>query len=139
VNNNGRELSEKAAAAPIATTDAQENYPVVLAKAGCWPRDRVTTRTVEEVKLGTGSWGQNGPLQPTAAWLMEGLPKATMSPDADGDGMPDAWERLHQLNPADPKDANVLVPAGTSPGNRHQGYTYVEYYLNELADNLLSQ
>lgn len=137
VNNNGIELDEKATAAPVATSDAKENYQVVLAKAGCWPRDRITTRTVEEVKLGTGSWGRNGPLQSTEAWLMEGLPKAGAPVDSDGDGMPDNWEKVHQLNPGDPKDASKLVPTGASPGNRHQGYTFIEFYINELADNLL--
>jgi hypothetical protein len=51
--------------------------------------------------------------------------------------MPDDWERMHGLNPKDPSDAKRTVPAGASPGNRHQGYTYVEFYLNELADRLV--
>jgi pectate lyase len=139
MNNNGRELSEKAPAARIFTSDAKENYPVVLSKAGCWPRDRVTTRTVQEVKLGTGSWGRNAPLQPTEEWLMEGLPTMTPPLDSDGDGLPDKWEKLHRLNPGDPLDANEMVPAGASPGDLHKEYTFIEYYLNELADNLVLQ
>ena len=35
-----------------------------------------------------------------------------------------------------PADANRTVPAGASAHDRHKGYTYVEYYINELADNL---
>jgi hypothetical protein len=46
------------------------------------------------------------------------------APDADGDGMPDAWEKSHQLNPSDPSDAS-LVSKG--------GYTNIEAYLNSLA------
>jgi hypothetical protein len=137
VNNNGRELSEKALAPVVSILDARENYPVVLAKAGCWPRDRVTSRTVEEVRLGTGSWGRNALPGLTNEWLMEGLPEAAVPRDTDGDGMPDDWERAHRLNPNDPKDADKLVSAGASPENRHQGYTFLEYYLNELADNLI--
>jgi len=139
MNNNGRELAEKAGTAPVATSDARENYPVVLARAGCWPRDRITTRTLEEVRLGTGSWGRNAPIDLSNEWLMDGLPKAYAPPDSDGDGMPDKWERSHKLNPGDPNDANKPVPAGASSGNRHQGYTFVEFYINELADNLLLQ
>ncbi len=57
--------------------------------------------------------------------------------DADNDGMPDAWERAHGLDPNDPADATRLVPAGKSAGDRHQGYTYVEFYINELAERLV--
>jgi pectate lyase len=139
MNNNGRELSEKAPAPSVTTSDARENFPIVLSKAGCWPRDRVTARTIQEVRLGTGSWGRNAPMDISNEWLMEGLPKASAPIDSDGDGMPDAWERQHRLNQNDPKDANKLVPQGASAENRHEGYTFVEFYLNELADNLLLQ
>ena len=65
---------------------------------------------------------------------MEGLTPGKAPPDGDNDGMPDAWEKAHGLNPADPKDNNKIVPAGASPGDRHKGYTFIEYYINELAD-----
>jgi hypothetical protein len=45
--------------------------------------------------------------------------------DSDGDGIPDAWERNHHLNPHDPKDGQS-IDAGT-------GYSHLEMYLNELA------
>ncbi len=45
-------------------------------------------------------------------------------PDADQDGMPDAWEKANGLNPNDATDGN-----GTAPS----GYTWIEEYLNELA------
>ena len=57
--------------------------------------------------------------------------------DSDKDGMPDAWEKAHRLNPKDPADAGKTVPAGASKGERHKGYTYIEYYVNELADKLV--
>jgi hypothetical protein len=44
--------------------------------------------------------------------------------DADGDGMPDAWERTHGLDPNDPADRN-----GDRDGD---GYTNLEEYLNSL-------
>ncbi len=44
--------------------------------------------------------------------------------DADHDGIPDAWETAHGLNPGDPQDAN-----GDLNGD---GYTNLEKYLNSL-------
>lgn len=45
--------------------------------------------------------------------------------DTDRDGMPDAWEKAHGLNPTDSSDAS---------GDRDaDGYTNLEEYLNALA------
>ena len=44
--------------------------------------------------------------------------------DADGDGMPDEWERAHGLNPNDPSDA-----AGDLNGD---GYTNIEAFMYGL-------
>jgi hypothetical protein len=57
--------------------------------------------------------------------------------DTDNDGIPDAWEPAHGLNPNNPADATKIVPAGGSKGDRHKGYTNIEFYINELADNLV--
>jgi hypothetical protein len=54
-----------------------------------------------------------------------------------GDGLPDAWEKVHGLDPQDPADAAKLLPAGKSQDDRHRGYPYIEFYLNELADSLV--
>ena len=51
----------------------------------------------------------------------EGLPYK----DQDRDGMSDLWEKDHNLNELDPKDANNDI--------FKQGYTNLEYFLNELA------
>lgn len=56
--------------------------------------------------------------------------------DSDGDGIPDEWEKAQGLDPRDAGDATRAVPAGASKGDRHQGYTYIEFYVNELADKL---
>jgi len=46
-----------------------------------------------------------------------------ISPDADGDGLPDSWEKKYGLNPTDPSDA-LLDPD-------RDGYTNLEeFYLN---------
>jgi len=112
------------------THTAEEAYELVLAHAGCLPRDTVSARTIAEVRTRTGSYGFHGP----AGGLMEGLRAGEAPPDTDNDGMPDAWEKAHKLDPNDPADNNRIVPAGASPGDRHKDYTYIEYYINELAD-----
>jgi hypothetical protein len=119
-------------AARVTTHSAEQAYHMVLAAAGCLPRDAVSLRTVEEVRTGTGSWGRHEPPD----GLMQGLTPTRAPADSDDDGMPDAWERKHKLNPKDPSDGNKIVPAGASARNRHQGYTYIEFYINELADKL---
>jgi hypothetical protein len=50
---------------------------------------------------------------------------AQAAPDSDGDGIPDAWELKHRLNPHNPADAKMLDPK--------TGYSNLELYLNELA------
>ncbi|MCG3178746.1 MAG: hypothetical protein BIFFINMI_01075 [Phycisphaerae bacterium] len=123
---------------PVTRQPAEEAYEQVLAQVGCLPRDAVSKRTLAEVRTGGGCWGRWGP----DGGLLEGLPepgKVACPPDADQDGMPDAWEKAHGLNPADPADASKVVPAGASPGDRHKGYTYVEYYFNDLADQRVAE
>ncbi len=136
-NNNGGELDAPAKTPEITLVDAQSAFKLVLAKAGCWPRDRMTLRTVDEVTTQSGSWGRNGPLEPSDAWFLEGLVPGKAPPDTDHDGLPDAWETAHDLDPGDPADALKIVAPGESSEDRHMGYTYIEFYINELADNLV--
>ncbi|WP_442505484.1 hypothetical protein SH528x_004274 [Novipirellula sp. SH528] len=136
-NNNGHELDSPANTPEIELVDAKAAFELILVKAGCWPRDRLTRRTVEEVKTKTGAWGRNAPLQPSDEWFLEGLTPSKASADTDGDGLPDAWERSHHLNFNDPADANKVVTAGESSNNRHLGYSHLEFYINELAENLV--
>jgi hypothetical protein len=58
----------------------------------------------------------------------ESYPTATRAADwdTDHDGMPDAWEKAHGLNPSDPSDGNKTTFSKV-------GYTNLEMYLNELA------
>jgi len=135
----GTKLSDPAPVAPVATQTALDAYDAVLAEAGCWPRDRVTRWTIYDVRTLTGRWGRNGPVAPTDAWFLEGLTVGSAPTDTDDDGMPDDWELAHGLDPADPDDRNDIVPPGASPADRHAGYTYVEYYLNDLADTLVPE
>jgi hypothetical protein len=120
----GGVLSSPATTAPIQTDSAKQAYRLVLDRAGAWPRDRVTRRTLDEVVQGTGHWARNAPSDPDDNWFLEGLPQARNSLDTDGDGIPDQWERQHGLNPADPDDQSMVMK---------DGYTAIEQYLNELA------
>jgi len=122
-------------APPVKTRTAKAAYSEVLAHAGCLPRDAVTRRTVEETERRTGFWGRTDPEE----GLMDGLSPGKAPADSDDDGMPDEWEKAHGLGPKDPADANKIVPAGASKGDRHKGYTYIEFYINDLADRLIER
>ncbi len=101
-----------------------EAYELVLARAGAFPRDPVTRRTVEEVRLGKGAWGRHEPTN-----LMAGLTPERALPDSDGDGMPDVWEVANGLN-TDIQDDLMQMPSG---------YTAIEEYLNWSAQRLIAQ
>jgi len=122
-------------APPVVTHTAERARRLVLAHAGCLPRDALGRRTIKEVLCGTGAWGRHEP----PGGLMAGLTPRTPSPDSDNDGLPDAWERAHGLDPVDPADSSHAVPAGASPGDGHAGYMWIEYYVNELADKLIGE
>jgi hypothetical protein len=105
---------------PVNTLSAQDAYKQVLAAVGaCLPaRDQADAQIINEVKTRTGKIidSQND---------VGGWPelKSTPAPlDFDHDGMPDAWELAHGLNPNDPADATA------DPDN--DGYTNLEEYLN---------
>ncbi len=136
-NTKGAVITSPACVPPITTDPVMDVYDIVMAKAGAWPRDRVTLRTLNEVINQTGGYGRHAPAEPSDEWFMEGLTPGKAPVDTDNDGIPDTWEKAHGLNPNDPADAAKIVPAGKSKGNRHRGYTYIEYYINELADNLV--
>lgn len=122
-------------APPVTTHSAKKAYRLVLAHGGCLPRDAVSRRTVEEVRRGTGSWGRHEP----SGGLMQGLEPSPPPTDTDDDGLPDDWERNHGLDPRDADDANRTVPEGASSEDRHAGYTYIEFYVNERADRLVAE
>jgi hypothetical protein len=80
-------------------------------------RDAVDTRLINEYKAGTG-------IIPTSENDVGGFPNidpGTACLDSDHDGIPDAWEIAHGLNPKDPSDGRKL--------NR-DGYTNLEHFLN---------
>jgi len=129
-NRYGEKLPVPAVVSPVTTQAAKEAYRLVLSEGGCFPRDRVTRRTVQEVIDGTGKWGRNAPANPTDEWFLDGLLREKPPLDTDGDGIPDVWENTHGLNKSDPKDHNKIMPSG---------YTAIEEYINERAEILLRE
>jgi pectate lyase len=130
VNRVGIQLTQETLVAPVKTHTAQEAYRMVLAEAGCFPRDRVTQRTIEEVTNSTGKWARNAPANPSNEWFLEGLSRGKSQFDTDGDGIPDAWEKTHGLNKKDGRDYQKIM---------HSGYSAIEEYVNECADTLIRQ
>ncbi len=98
---------------------AEAGYDAVLGEAGALPRDVIAWRSVDETEARTGEWGARMP-----ADLMEGLTAGTYPTDDDDDGMADAWEQEHGLDPSDGSDHVTEMESG---------YTAIEEYLNELA------
>ena len=86
-------------------------------------------RTIENIRKGrgrvidsqeqVGGWDPYPEIHRPAGW------------DTDGDGMPDAWERSHALDPGNPADGN-----GDADGD---GYTNLEEYLNSLVPDRASR
>ncbi|MBW3602280.1 MAG: pectate lyase precursor [Actinobacteria bacterium] len=107
----------------VTVDDAQAAYEAVLAQAGAFPRDGVTARTIQEVRDRGGSWGASEPDD-----LLAGLDPAEAPTDADADGMADAWEVEQGLDPGDGEDHATVMASG---------YTAVEEYINEVADELV--
>jgi pectate lyase len=115
-------VSEPFPAPPLPQQSADAAYGFVLQHSGaCLPRrDAVDTRIVDDVRHGTGQIINSQ--RDVGGWPE--LQSAPPAPDADGDGMPDAWERDRGLNPNDVADGRPIA---------EDGFSELEHYLNELA------
>jgi len=115
-----------------ATRPAEAAYDAVLAGAGAslW-RDAIDARIVESVRQRTGGLvdsqeefrGADGKLPG-----IDDLPiaKRESSFDVDQDGIADAFEREHGLDPANSSDGNATTLS-------QDGYTNLEVYINKIA------
>lgn len=121
------------------THDARTALDRVLACAGAsLARDAVDERIVVDVRSGTtsvpnGGNGSTGGLIDTQR-AVGGWPdyrSLPAPPDSDGDGIPDAWERAHGIDPVDPADGTHTDPKS--------GYTWIECYLNELVEPITTK
>ncbi|NML04394.1 pectate lyase [Sphingomonas sp. G-3-2-10] len=121
----GLAASENRLTAPIATKPVRDDPAAldrVLAGAGASLfRDAVDTRIVASVRAKGGvlidSQTQVG------GWPE--LPAGKAAPDGDGDGMPDAWERAHGLDPRNAADGNA--------DRNRDGVTNLEDWLADAA------
>jgi hypothetical protein len=110
--------------APVTLHSAAEAYQRVLAHAGASlpRRDAVDLRVIESVRTGKPTY-QDGIINTPAE--VGGWPDYQadiIPPDSDGDGLPDAWETQHGLNPQDASDA--------MQDKDGDGYANIEEFLN---------
>ncbi|MDR1415981.1 MAG: thrombospondin type 3 repeat-containing protein, partial [Prevotellaceae bacterium] len=119
-------LQEPISVMPVQTGTAQEAYESVLHSAGASRvRDAIDLRIVDEVRKGTFTYGKNGLIDSQTE--VGGLPTLKNFPaplDTDGDGLPDAWEKNHNLNPKDAADGVAYT--------LNADYTNLEIYLEEI-------
>ena len=102
-----------------------------LANAGAFPRDPMDRRLMGHVAAGTFDSAAINTNPANDALRLNFTGAGPAAPvDADSDGMPDAWERAHGLNPA-VADHNGTAVSVSMTGVA--GYTNLECYLNELA------
>ena len=121
-------------------------YDYVLANAGASlpTRDAVDQRIVKQVETGKILYTENGQTGIGKEFIKRRLPedsykmgiithpsqvggypeyKGKPYADKDNDGMPDAYEKKHRLNPNDASDATKITSSG---------YSNIEEYLNSV-------
>ncbi|MET0343569.1 MAG: hypothetical protein ABW252_21335, partial [Polyangiales bacterium] len=125
-------LPQRIAGPEVRTDPARVAFDRVLVDVGATApvRDQVDTLLVSQVRAQSGIL-----IQSERDLVQQGvgdrgygeLPAAARPAgfDTDRDGMPDAWERAHQLDPASARDG--------SADQDGDGYTNLEAYLDELA------
>ncbi len=113
---------------PIKLQSATEAYEAVLKSAGAsLRRDAVDTRVVDDVRKGKATEGKmhTGIIDSqndVGGWPL--LQNGSDPKDADHDGIADAWEVKHKLDPANGGDASLYT--------LDKEYTNIEVYLNGL-------
>lgn len=115
------------ATAKGAAESAAAAREAVLAEAGATRphRDAIDARIVKQVKELAGRLIDSP--EEVGGWPAYATAPALS--DADNDGIPDAWEKAHGLNPKLATDAAVVSASG---------YTPLEHYLHELASPFAS-
>ncbi|MES2988354.1 MAG: pectate lyase [Pseudomonadota bacterium] len=117
----GYRLAAPIDVAPVTRDPAASAYENVLAKAGASKvRDTVDARVVAGVRDRTGK--QIDSQRHVGGW--PALASLAAPRDSDGDGMPDAWEKAHGLNPKSAADGNM--------DRNKDGWTNLEEWLADL-------
>ena len=123
------------------SAESAYDHVISFAGNGISPEKRtaIDRQCAEETKNGTGSCSGTSEYDSTETNLDKYKIKCGVTydypapvlkktiTDTDNDGMPDEWEVLRGLDPNDPTDTN-----GDYCG---QGYTNIEYYINDLTVN----
>jgi Pectate lyase len=121
----------------VKTQSAEAAYQKVLELAGaCLKRDAVDERIINDVKNKTyTAHGSSGDPYSRFGIIdnandVGGWPLLSSAPaplDTDNDGMPDEWEKAHQLNPA---------VANANGHDLSTAYDNVEVYINSLVKSI---
>jgi len=113
--------------APLQADPAPSACPRVIAQAGAsLVRDAVDQRLIQDFKQRKGRLINSQ--AEVGGWpALQTLPAP---PDSDGDGMPDAWELAHGLDPHNATDGARIDAAS--------GYTQLELYLADLVQRLMA-
>jgi pectate lyase len=103
----------------VTTVPAKDLLKLVLPTVGASlpKRDVVDTRLVNDVLHRTGKLIDSQ----TQVGGWPELKSGKIPLDSDDDGIPDAWEKKHHLNPHDSSDASLIG---------EDGYSHIEEYLN---------
>lgn len=116
----------------IARADVASLPTALAADVGAWPRDAMDLRLLGYLVGAPGSvdrrpvaWRDDAGVDRGDALTSPST--AAAPPDGDGDGMPDAWEQAHGLDPAVAGAAAMGGVAGCGAG-----YTNLECYLHDL-------
>jgi pectate lyase len=109
---------------PVTLDPAREAVEKVLAGAGAsLKRDIVDARQIAQART-LGRWGKIIRSESDAGGQPEMRSGAAL-PDSDRDGIPDAWEKAHGLDPKNPDDGRQI---------RSDGYSNLEYYINSIPE-----
>lgn len=121
----------------VTTQTAQTAYEKVVAYAGAsYKRDSHDEYIANDVLTGTASHCAAGSStgfidNQTQAGGWPELESLEAPLDTDGDGMPDAWETEHGLDPNDAADRNKYDL------DSHRYYTNLEVYCNSLVEDIV--
>jgi pectate lyase len=117
----GYKKTEPFETGPITKKDAVTAYNQVLDSGGATlpKRDVVDERVVKDIRIKTGKIIASQ--EEVGGWPE--LKSTTAPVDTDQDGMPDAWEKQHGLDPSNGMDRNKLG---------EDGFTMLETYLNNI-------
>jgi hypothetical protein len=125
-------LGSPLSTAPVTTQTAPAAFSQVIDYVGnsWWSRDAIDQRIITNAKTNTGPPGGIAAAAAPAAEvaIVTGAPIVTRAAgwDTDNDGMPDAWELAHGLNPNSAADNKLDFD--------NDGYINVIEYINEAGE-----